>query len=176
MFNLDSTLSSKTIASEANYFALQGRASTVKRFGLSPFGFADNFRIGSAWTYGDTKAIPISQRYYLGGRNSVRGFRENSLGPRGENGSVIGGDFLLLNNFELQYDLNDTVELITFLDAGNVFIQDQSIDLDDLRYSTGAGIRYLSPIGPIGFDVAHPIDEKPGEPSVRFHFSIGSTF
>ena len=155
---------------------LQGRLSGLHQIPDSRFGIGANLNVAAAWAFNGTEEIPISQRYYLGGRNSVRGFRENSLGPLGSDGSVIGGDVSVLSNIELKYDLTEHFSLLTFLDSGTVFLQDEGIDFDELRWSSGGGFRYRSPIGPIGFDIAHPLDEKAGEPSIRVHFSIGSTF
>ncbi len=175
---LDTHVASEALGSDVNYVSIGGAASFIIPFGIEHYKFAlaNNTRSEAAWTYGGTPHIPISQRYYLGGRTTVRGFREHSLGPRGNGDAVIGGDFSLLNNFELRYFPGPTTSLHLFFDQGNVFLQDDEIDLDELRYSTGIGVRYLSPIGPIGFDIGHPLDEKSGEPSVRFHFQVGSTF
>ncbi|RMG39563.1 MAG: outer membrane protein assembly factor BamA [Candidatus Dadabacteria bacterium] len=176
--SLDALLATKKLGSDASYFGLEGKFSFIKPLPLFDrrISFAFNSRAGSLWTFNGTDNVPISQRYYLGGRTSVRGFRENSLGPRGVAGSVIGGDLLLQQNTELRYRLNDFTSLIGFFDAGTVFLKDRSISSGDLRESAGIGIRYLSPIGPIGFDIGHPLDERAGEPSFRFHFSIGSAF
>jgi outer membrane protein insertion porin family len=175
-FSLNPALASDYMGSDANFYSINTRFSGVHPIARSPFSVAHNTRLGSSWGYDDTEVIPITQRYYLGGRQSVRGFRENSLGPRGDEGAVLGGDFLFSNNFELRYLVRENFSTHTFFDIGNVYLQDRSIDLEDLRQSIGLGLRYLSPIGPIGFDLGHPIDEKAGEPSVRLHFSIGSSF
>ena len=174
--SLEPRFTSRGIGSDANYYSLGARAGYLHPFFSSPFSIAEHMRVASAWTFNGTRDIPITQRYYLGGRQSIRGFRENSLGPRGTDGSVIGGDILLQNNFEFRYRLQETLSTHLFFDTGNVFLRSQSLDINDLRSSVGIGARYLSPIGPIGFDLGHPLDEREGEPSVRLHFSIGSTF
>lgn len=176
IFTIDPGFTSKGIGSDANFYSLNGRVGYLHPFFSTPFTIAENFRMASAWTFGGTPEVPITQRYYLGGRQSVRGFRENSLGPRGSDGSILGGDVLIQNNLELRYRLQETLSTHVFFDAGNVFLRSQDIKPDDLRTSIGFGARYLSPIGPIGFDLGHPLNERAGEPSVRFHFSIGSTF
>ncbi|MCB0310009.1 MAG: outer membrane protein assembly factor BamA, partial [Bdellovibrionales bacterium] len=170
----DYALATGQLGSDADYHTLGGRASYISPITAisQRWLLAANTRLAAAWTYSDTTSIPISQRFYLGGRRTVRGFRENSLGPRGEAGSVIGGDMLFLN----RYLISDALGVHTFLDAGNVFLQDRDAELDHLRLGTGFGVRYLSPIGPVGLDLGHALDEKQGEPSVRLHFSIGSNF
>ena len=176
--SLENLLASEALGSESNYYQLEGNFSFL--FPLPAFDkrfiVANSSRAGSAWTFDDTEVVPISQRFFTGGRASVRGFRENSLGPRGEDGTLLGGDFLFTNNLELRYLVTDSVETHVFFDAGSVFLQDIGISSENLRYSSGIGLRLRSPIGPVGMDLGFPIDEEPGEPSVRFHFYIGGTF
>ncbi len=175
-FGLDYKLASKSIESDASFSALMGRASWTAPILNSPLTLANNMAVGSAWTYDETPEIPISQRYYLGGRNSIRGFRENSLGPRGSDGAVIGGDLSISNNLELRYSLNQYLQLHSFYDLGNVFLDQSSISYSDLRESVGLGFRFKSPIGPIGLDFGHPLDRQDDESSWRVHFSVGSAF
>jgi outer membrane protein insertion porin family len=176
--NADFRVAAQAFGSEAEYLSTGTGASTV--IPLAPLSdrlsFAHHARFASAWTASNTDQIPISQRFYLGGRSSVRGFRENQLGPRGDQGDIIGGDMLFLASSELQYLMYDLLSLHLFFDTGNVFLKSQSTGISDLRQGTGVGFRYRSPVGPIGFDVGTPIDERPGEPSVRVHFSVGSSF
>lgn len=169
-------LASAGIGSEANFIGLNSKASWIEPLELfeSSFGVAINIEGAAAFEYADTTVVPISKRFYLGGRNSVRGFRENSLGPKGEEGSVLGGDLSLLSNLEFRYFPTKKWEVHTFFDAGNVSLRKRSFER--LRRSAGAGFRYISPIGPAGFDLGFPLDERSGEPSVRLHFSIGMNF
>jgi outer membrane protein insertion porin family len=175
---LDSKLSSEVIASEANYTAAGIRSSWIipTSFFKDRFSIALNSRLERAFPFGGTREIPITQRYYLGGRATIRGFRENSLGPRGSLGNVIGGDILQANTVQFEYLIYNNILLHTFLDSGNVFLASRQSNLFSQRVSTGLGIQYLSPIGPVSADIGHPLDEKSGEPGLRFHFSIGSNF
>ena len=177
-FTLEPKLASSALGSEADYGSILSRASTILPLEpLSPrFSLALSGAAGASFTYGDTPDIPITQRFYLGGRTTVRGFRENSLGPRSDDGAVIGGDTLVMLKTQLQYLAAESITTHVFLDAGNVFLRDESFNLDDTRKSVGIGFRFLSPIGPLGMDIGHPLDEKGGEPSFRLHFSVGSSF
>lgn len=172
-------LSFQQIGSEANFGGILSKATGIiplERV-LSPrFSLGVGVSGGIAQPWGDTVGIPITQRFYLGGRTTVRGFKENSLGPLGDNGAVIGGDTLLLEKNQFQYLVTDSFSTHTFVDVGNVFLRHESFDLTDLRSSTGFGFQYISPIGPIGFDVGYPLDRKPNEDVYRIHFSVGSTF
>jgi outer membrane protein insertion porin family len=174
----DSKLASEFLGSDSNFYELGARAAYIQPVALMDreFSLAAHVRAASAWTFAGTDEVPITQRYYLGGRTTVRGFRERSLGPRGFDDAIIGGDLSLLANLELRYHPMEALQLLTFLDLGNVYLHDRSVVLSDLRRSTGLGMRYLSPIGPIGFDLGFPLDEKQGEPSMRLHFTIGTQF
>lgn len=174
----DGTLASNAIGSDASYASGSVRASTVLPLfsTLSNWSLAANTRWAAAKTLGDTEEIPITQRYYLGGRNSIRGFRENSLGPKGALGNVIGGDILSASSLQLQYRVAERVSLHTFLDVGNVFLSSQSSSLTDQRKGYGVGIRFLSPIGPVGFDLGFPVQPQESEPRMRFHFAVGSNY
>lgn len=174
LLSLDGRYSAEQFGSEANFYSLEGRFTWILPTSLlnERLSFATTTRFGKSWTFGDTPHIPVTQRYYLGGRGRVRGFRENELGPRGSQGGVLGGDALFAESFEVRYALQDNVTLHTFLDAGNVFLEGR--EKEGLRFSAGIGARYLSPIGPIGLEIGAPLDEKSGEPSFRIHFSIGT--
>jgi outer membrane protein insertion porin family len=176
--SLEAVISSKGLGSQANYGGGTAKVSGVYplRFLSERFSVAGAARFGILSTFGVTDEVPITQRFYLGGRTSVRGFRENSLGPRGSLGNIIGGDFFHMVSSEMRYRVSDLVSLNLFLDGGDVHLRSQKPNLWRQRVSTGVGVRFLSPVGPIGFDVGHPLDDRPGEPSVRLHFTVGSTF
>jgi outer membrane protein insertion porin family len=177
-FAIEPKLSTNAFGSEATYALVNANASGVIPLDTISRRFSLGLRLlgGFAEPFGPTDEIPITQRFYLGGRTTIRGFRQNALGPRGSDGAIIGGDTLLGGNTQFQYLVADTISTHIFFDFGNVFLREMSSSLTDLRTSTGVGFRYLSPIGPIGFDVGAPLDEREGEPSVRIHFSVGSTF
>ena len=173
--NLEYKLANKIMFSDAEFHSITLHTNAIYPF-YDDFNFSFNNFVGASKAYGDTNEVPITQRFYLGGANTMRGYKENELGPRGENGSVIGGDFIFYNNFELNYFILESLSVHTFLDVGNVFLRDDSISLDDLKYSAGVGFRFNLPIGPIGFDLAIPVNPKSYEDSYRVHFSIGAKF
>lgn len=166
------------LGSQANFASLTAKSTAIVPLGgiSSRYSLGLGLSGGIAQPWGDTDQIPITQRFYLGGRTTVRGFRENSLGPRGADGAVIGGDSMISGKTQLQYLAADALSTHLFFDVGNVFLRHEDFDLADLRTSIGVGFQYLSPIGPIGFDLGRPLDERSGEPSVRIHFSVGSMF
>lgn len=173
--SFDYKLASPILLSQPSFYMANSRTT-----GLLPLG--DRFTLAGATRWGwsdslrDNDIVPITQRFYLGGRLTVRGFRENSLGPKGSDGHVIGGEVVQNNSFEFQYLASDYLETHVFWDTGNMALQNNLNNLFNYRKSAGVGTRYLSPIGPIGLDVGFPLDKESGEPSFRVHFNIGSQF
>jgi outer membrane protein assembly complex protein YaeT len=175
--SINTQFSSQAILSNEDFFGLDAKGSYLYPLPFfSQLTLANNLNIGSKWAFASSDVIPISQRFFLGGGSTIRGFRENSLGPLGEDGAIIGGDLKIANNFEIRYKFFDSLTILSFLDVGSVFLKDRSVDAEDLRESAGAGIRYHSPVGPIGFDVGFPLDRRQNEPSWRAHFRIGAFF
>jgi outer membrane protein insertion porin family len=126
----------------------------------------------------DDQEIPIYERFFLGGINSVRGFGFRGVGPKDENGDPIGGTKELLLNAEVIFPLNreQRVSLVLFFDAGNAFLDGENVSLDSLRTSAGAGLRWFSPIGPFRIEWGFNLDPQPGEKDSDWEFSIGTAF
>lgn len=122
--------------------------------------------VGGNWTNEYTN-VPPSLRYFAGGDQSVRGYDYQSLSPTNSDGDKIGGRYQLAVSAEYQYSLTDKWRVATFVDQGNSF---NSLELPSLKSSVGLGVRWVSPVGPIRVDLAHPLD---GEGGVRLHFSMG---
>jgi len=124
---------------------------------------------------------PLFKNYYSGGLGSVRGFQQGSLGPRDASDIALGGPKKLTLNAELVAPFpgagNDrTLRLYTFLDAGNVFGDKQSYKANDLRLSTGLGVSWISPVGPLRIAYALPLRKQPGDKIERLQFQIGTSF
>ncbi len=176
--SLEPKLSLVGIGSEANFASAIARSTkTVPLDFISPrYSLGLGLSGGLSQPWGDTSEIPITQRFYLGGRTTVRGFRENSLGPLGSDGAVIGGDTMVNGKSQLQYLVADSFSTHTFFDWGTVWLRHREFDLSAIRTSVGIGFQYRSPIGPIGFDIGHPLKLYEGESSFRVHFNVGSMF
>ena len=144
-----------------------------------------NGEIGYADSYGNTN-YPFFKNYYLGGVNSVRGYDNGSLGPRDIDPSTLqdfstGGTKRLLGNAEMYFPvpgLKDSSQfrLSAFLDAGNVFGANESYSLGDLRYSTGVGVSWFSPFGPLKLVFAKPLNEQAGDKTQTIQFQLGQQF
>jgi outer membrane protein insertion porin family len=131
---------------------------------------------------GGPHAVPLYERFYLGGMNTVRGFQYYTISPRTPDGFYVGGNKMLLFNFELQFPIVRDAGLmgVFFYDAGNAFgLPPDNIggfDLFDLRDSAGAGFRWFSPIGPLRIEWGKNLHPKPGEDSSNWEFAIGQQF
>lgn len=144
------------------------------------FTMAFNNEIGYGHGYGG-KDFPVFKNYYAGGIGSVRGYETSTLGPRDANGVAIGGASKFVGNVEFIFPLpgsgvDRTVRLFTFFDYGNVFAEGQPYKLGDMRYSTGFGLSWLSPIGPLKISMGFPIKRKAEDQTQRFQFQIGTAF
>lgn len=129
----------------------------------------------------DDEPLPTFERYFAGGTSTVRGFKLRDIGPslgEGRFRRALGGDARFVLNNEVRFPLVQQINLsgVTFVDAGNVYQEIEDFDPTDLRYGTGAGLRLLSPVGPIGLDYGIKIDRQPGEDLGEFHLSLGSQF
>jgi outer membrane protein insertion porin family len=127
--------------------------------------------------------LPIFERYFMGGANSLRGYTIRNVGPKNANGDPLGGTQTLLMNFEAQYPFTKSLRGILFYDRGNVYGTgpdisgtSENFEFGKMRQSVGTGIRFISPFGPIGVSYGVKTDRRDGERVGEFHFSAGSSF
>jgi len=120
--------------------------------------------------------LPEYERFTLGGMNSIRGFKYGEIGPRDTFGSVIGGKRMLVFNTELSFPIANIPGLygILFFDQGNSY--EKMIDLTNLKRSYGAGIRWVTPMGPLRLEYGKVIDPKDFESKSQWDFTIGRFF
>jgi outer membrane protein insertion porin family len=130
---------------------------------------------GYGFGFGDEE-LPLFERFYLGGANSIRSYKSRQISPKDDAGIRIGGTSEVLGNIEYIVPLPFNVRAAVFFDAGNVYGFDTKFDLTDLRTAVGAGLRWLSPFGPIRVDYGFNLDPRPGDRSGAFNFSVGSPF
>ncbi|MBV1788815.1 outer membrane protein assembly factor BamA [Marinobacterium sp. D7] len=147
-------------------------------------------RAGFGDSLGDNE-YPFYRHFYAGGLKSVRGYSNNSLGPTdGPGGDPFGGNVLLTGSAEFIFPTpfvgdKSAWRTLVFLDAGNVFSTDcktgqencaGGVDLGELRYSTGLGLSWLTPIGPLSIALAMPLNDGPDDDTELFQFALGQTF
>ncbi len=118
---------------------------------------------------------PEDELFVLGGTSDVRGFDENLLRFDGA-GNPVGGRTAVVGSMEARIDLGHNFELATFYDVGRVTDTFDEIGLDEFRSSVGVGLRYVTPVGPIGFLYGMKLDRQEDESPGRLHFSVGYTF
>ncbi|SDG91194.1 outer membrane protein assembly factor BamA [Nitrosomonas sp. Nm132] len=139
------------------------------------------------------ESLPFFKNFFAGGFNSVRGYNINSLGPRdpvldengnpipGRRGTIVGASKRVVGSAEVLFPApfmkdEKTVRLAAFIDGGNVFNDWSQLDLNFLRFSTGIAVTWISPMGPLRFSVAQPLNDQKGDDIQRFQFQLGQTF
>jgi len=165
-----------------NYYKLIGENSWYYPLWLN-FVFMVHGKIGYADGHSG-KDLPIFERFFLGGPESLRGFNFNDVGPRDAAGQSIGGRSLLLLNTEFLYPFTRYVRGVIFYDRGNVYSKEGDLskttsndfDISNMRHAWGFGVRFYSPIGPISFAYGFKLDQRRGENPAEFHFTIGRAF
>lgn len=132
--------------------------------------------------YGSTEKMPFYQNFFLGGIGSLRGFETGTIGPKDENGDAYGGTRRAVASAELLFPFpgmkdDKTIRASAFVDAGTLWGGEIKTGAsDEIRYSAGAALTWLSPIGPMKFSLAYPLRKKEDDKLQRFQFTLGTTF
>jgi outer membrane protein insertion porin family len=143
---------------------------------LPPTVFAFSGRLGLATPLFDTPALAIEDRFFAGGATTVRGYRENRLGPRTAEENPTGGNALLVLNAEWRFPIWGPVGGAVFVDAGAVTPEVDDLDLGDLRAGAGAGLRIATPVGPVRVDAGYALDPIARDSRLRVYFMVGHPF
>jgi outer membrane protein assembly complex protein YaeT len=157
-----------------HYFSVGNRAVLANRIRLGATLAADDLDLN----------VPFYKRYFLGGSSSVRGWGRYEISPLSGFGFPIGGLAMLEGSSEVRLPLWGKFGAVAFLDYGNVWTDAHDIDVTDLRYAVGPGLRYMTPIGPARLDVGYQLNPlagllvngEPQKRQFRIHFSIGQAF
>lgn len=137
--------------------------------------FAVSLKGGLAYAFGDSEELPLIERFFLGGRTTVRGYTNDMLGPKGSDNVPTGGNVFALMNSEFRISVRKGLGIVVFLDGGNVWQVINDID-QEFKYTVGAGLRYRTPVGPVRIDYGHKLNREGEESSGEYHFSIGHAF
>jgi len=135
--------------------------------------------VGYGDGYGDTTGLPFFKNYFAGGTRNVRGYKDNRLGPKDSEGNSIGGSMKVTGGLELLFPTpfvkedNRSLQLSAFADGGNVFAGYEDFSVSELRYSVGLAIVWVSPLGPLKFSLAYPINDQAQDDTQVFQFSFG---
>jgi outer membrane protein insertion porin family len=125
------------------------------------------------------KTLPDYEKFYMIGIDALRGFDRDDLSPRDSDGSEIGGNKFVQFNAEVRFPLVPQAGVygVVFFDTGDIYAEDEDIELDNLRESAGGGIRWLSPMGPVRLEYGYILDPKPTDKgSGSWEFSMASSF
>ena len=122
-------------------------------------------RAGIANNYGDTDTVPIYERFYAGGANTIRGYKERKIGPRDPaSNDPIGGESTLIGNLEVHFPIYEKViKGAVFYDVGNVWSQLEDFAQGSYKQGVGVGLRLKTPIGPLKLDWGYPLNENQGD-------------
>ena len=138
--------------------------------------------IGYGDSYGGTTRLPFFENFFSGGPGSIRGFASRSIGPRDSEGESLGGNAMYVGNIELLLpppfkQKTKTVRMAAFFDFGAVVDTSKDFfDSDELRYSAGLGISWLSPLGALTVSYAVPFKADNLDEEEQFQFNLGTTF
>jgi outer membrane protein insertion porin family len=127
----------------------------------------------------DQKPLPFFKAFYAGGVGSVRGYQAGSLGPRDIYGNTLGGKRKIVGNAELFYPIlkgDRSVRISGFFDAGQIYVNGFQPEFENFRFSAGVGLAWNSPIGPLKFSYAIPIQSIPADKIQKFQFQVGTVF
>ncbi|MGD8570014.1 MAG: autotransporter assembly complex family protein [Gammaproteobacteria bacterium] len=165
-FTISAKGADKSIASDVSF--VQSRLSLGNRFKLLPkFNLVTRVDVGWTWVE-NFDDLPVSQRFFAGGDQSIRGFNYNSIGPKDADGKVIGGDRLLVGSAELQYQYAQDKDVAVFYDAGNAYTGSQFT----VENGVGVGMGWALPIGVLRVYLANAVSE-PSNPW-RLHVLVSA--
>lgn len=160
------------ISSSSNFNWYQG----IKDYVGLDLIFRYKARFYKVW---DTGYLPINQRIFLGGIGSLRGFSSRTVSPKNEYNDEYGGTVAFANSVELSFPIIDRVKLrgALFLDYGAIDEKKAFFDKNSIqRYSTGLSLEWITPMGPLQFVFAKPLNRKSGDDTETFEFTMGTRF
>jgi len=167
------------LGGDKNFWKFFGRESHYFPLFLGSV-FEVRARAGVSGAYNDTNKVPIYERYFAGGAETIRGYHERKIGPFDSvTKDPLGGESVLIGNLEYRFPLVSFLKMAVFYDVGNVWAKSSEIGSGGLKAGFGLGFRIKTPIGPIVLDYGIPLNKEPGEDSKgsgRFHFSMSHGF
>jgi len=139
------------------------------------FGLATRGRIGTMDPIAGSDEIPLWERFYAGGIDSVRGYARRRVGPLAGD-EPLGGRSLMDGSFELRRPVAKALMLAVFVDGGQLSLDSFDLPTSGWQFGTGFGVHYVTPIGPIRFDIGFPLDRRGDDDAWQLHVSVGGAF
>jgi outer membrane protein assembly factor BamA len=148
--------------------------------------YAGSLRLGLAKGLGESSqqitaftgqsTLIATERFFAGGGTTIRGFKQDEVGPKNSVGNPLGGNAMMILNNELRFPLWKMFDGVGFIDAGNVWPTISDFDITDIRKTAGVGLRVYTPFVLLRADYGVKLDRRTGESSGQFFFSIGQAF
>jgi len=157
------------------FFKITGEAKKYFEIGWQTV-FASRLKFGLGDAIGSKDRFPLFERFYAGGEKSVRGYGRRRLGPISDSDDPLGGLSLLEGSVELRRPIWRELAGALFVDFGQLAPRPFDVRIANLNFSTGFGLSYNTPVGPLGLDVGIPIQKPPKDRPWQIHFSIGAFF
>ena len=157
------------------FFKLTGEAKKYLPIGWDTI-FAGRLKLGFADAIGSKKNYPLFERFFAGGQSSVRGYGRRRLGPLNSDDEPLGGLSLIEGSLEVRRPVWREIGGALFVDFGQVSLKSFDIPVSDLQFSTGFGLSYTTPVGPLRLDIGFPFDPPRGDRAWQIHFSVGASF
>jgi translocation and assembly module TamA len=183
---LNPTSGTRASATVTPYTSVAGNSLTFASSRLSgsayrKVGNGDRFTLAGFGALGSIvgesrDGLPADKRLYAGGGGSLRGYGYQLAGPLGPDHKPLGGRSSLEFGGELRIKITETIGIVPFLEAGNVYDQSYPKLGSRLLYDTGIGARYYTPVGPVRFDVAVPLSRRQGDARFQIYISLGQAF
>lgn len=161
----------KVLGGDKNFYKLVGEWSRYQRLDRWDI-YAFRIKSGYARSMVASDYIPVIDRFYLGGANTIRGYKENSVGPKADNGEPTGGKFYVITNHEIRRHIIGKFWASLFLDIGQNFEDIDAFRFENLLASAGIGVQYVTPLGPLRLDYGQRIAWKPVSGGGRLHITI----
>lgn len=165
----------EALGGDFHFYKLQGE--TKWYFPLAEqMTFASRLKLGFAEPLGAKEEVPLFERFYAGGSNSVRGYDRYRLGPLSASDDPLGGRSLIEGALEVRRQLTTKFGAAVFFDFGQVDVRSFQVPVDDLEYAAGFGVRYVTVAGPLRLDFGFPFAPPGNDQPWQIHFSIGQAF
>ena len=165
------------IGSEVEFIRAEADMRHVLPLPWKNWYLAARAQVGVVWALPGTDRVPLIRRFFPGGADSVRGYPYQLLGPLDSSGKPLGGASMAVGSVEARFPIYDALGGVVFLDTGNAWERVEDT-FGSLRYTTGFGLRYNTPVGPIRLDIGYQLNPPTGEPFDRYavYLSVGQAF
>ena len=170
-------LNTEILAASANYYRVQGEASGYWSFLRKLLTLHAGLKYGSIQSIGSGDDVPIYQKYFLGGQNSIRGFEFRTVSPLNENGAELGGNSMIVATAEVMHPIYKWIKGAPFIDVGNTWENAWNLNLD-LNVGVGYGFRIILPQlnnTPLRIDFGYPVysTNENFTDSLQFYITVG---